>query len=221
MESFLRRVCRNEWIWKGNSSILRSSILIYFWEKWQRRFLIILMCIVNIFRLEIDRLRNEWIWILGKEILQFFNFSILRSFILITFWKNRRFLIIDRLKYWNRDDDIIKVRELSVSPRMNGFEFWERKFFNSLFFQFDNFLERYFIFWKRWHCRFLIILICVVNIFRLEIDRLKYWKKNDEIIKNWEFCIASKWMDLKRKFLNSSFFYFDIFLFAKGDILDF
>ena len=134
MESFLRRVCRNEWIWKGNSSILRSSILIYFWEKWQRRFLIILMCIVNIFRLEIDRLRNEWIWILGKEILQFFNFSILRSFILITFWKNRRFLIIDRLKYWNRDDDIIKVRELSVSPRMNGFEFWERKFFNSLFF---------------------------------------------------------------------------------------
>ena len=89
-------------------------------------------------------------------------------------------LEIDRLRYWKREDDIIKVRELSVSPRMNGFEFWERKFFNFLFFYFDNFLEK--------HRRFLIILIYVVNIFSIEI-----WRKEDEIIKKSRiFCVTSK-----------------------------
>ena len=83
---------------------------------------------------------------------------------------------------------------------MNGFEFWERKFFNFLFFYFDNFLEK--------HRRFLIILIYVVNIFSIEI-----WRKEDEIIKKSRiFCVASKWMDMNfggKEILRG---YFDRFL---------
>ena len=83
---------------------------------------------------------------------------------------------------------------------MNGFEKEILQFFVFLFW--------YISFWKRWHRRFLIILIYVVNIFSIEI-----WRKEDEIIKKSRiFCVTSKWIDLNfggKEILRG---YFDRFL---------